>query len=280
MSYSFLNLGNWIDASLAETLGSSTSSQTALQDSALIREADRIHRRFLSAPRTEGNNEKWSWMDDEDYPFKTYDATALNGAISAGDATFDIDSATGFPSSGIVRITTSKDIVDYVQFESIASTTCTVSTTSGDEVIDIAQSDAAKVELGYALPSDFFKVLELYVDGVPYYEITTGQLPLAERYLIFGNFVFFPEDIGTRDVNILYQKGPTNLNTGDNSADRALTTQIPVDFLDYPFHMLNAYIQRQRRKFDSMQTELALAQEALSNALAVDINQSDDYIYA
>lgn len=279
MNYSFLTVGTIIDASLAETLGSSTSSQTALQDDALIREVDRINRRFLSAPYTEATNESWSWMDDEDFPFETYDATALTSGISAGASTFDVNSVTGFPDSGLVWIDTNKDIIDFVHYESKSSTTLTVSTTTGDETVDI-DHDTDHVELAYALPSDFGKAIEVYVDGTPYYEMKTRQLPIGNHYKIFGNFIVFPRDIGTRDVNLLYQRGATDLDTGNNTTDRAKETQIPVDFLDYPFHMLNAYIQRQRRKKESMADELALAREALDHALATDINQSEDYIYA
>jgi len=277
MIYSFLPVGTILDASIAETLGSSVSTQTSLQDEALVREIDRINRRFLNAPKTEATNESWSWMNDSEKVFETYDATALSAAISSGALTFAVSSVTGFPTSGRVWMDTSKDVIDIVDYSSISTLTLTVDTDG--EQVDI-DHDTDHVELLYALPTDFNRVLELFVDGTKFDPIDSDQLPLGRYYMLKGNYMLFPKDVGTRDVRLEYQKGATDLDTGDTTVDKARDTQIPVDFLDYPFHMLNAYIQRQRRKFDSMNTELALAAEALQNALSADINETDDFIYA
>lgn len=273
----FLTVQEIITVALNETLGSSTPTQSALLNPALIQEVNRINRRFIRAASTDGQNEAWSWMGEEEKVFETYNATALAAAISAGAATFTIGSATGFPSSGRVWIETSKDAVDIVDYESIASTTVTVSTTSGDETVDI-DHDTDHVELLYALPSDFAGAIELFVDGAEYFPSKTGQLPVGRRYELRGAYILFPRDIGTRDVTLRYEKGATNLDTGDESTDLLRDTQIPEDFLDYPKFMLMAYIQRNRRK--NWGDYLALADQALQEALTSDLNDTDDFIYA
>jgi len=277
--FSFIAVNTIITKALNETLGSSTPTQSALLNPALIQELNRINREFVRAPSTKGDNDHWSWMGQEEKIFPTFNATALDGAIAASAATFDVDSASNFPSSGRVWIETSKDAVDIVDFESVASSTVTVSTTSGDETVDIAHDDAAHVELLYALPSDFAQVVELFVDSIEYFSSKTGQLPIGRRYELRGGYILFPRDIGTRDVTLRYERGATDLDTGNESADLLLATQIPEDFMDYPVFKLMAYIQRNRRKSD-WTTYLQLAENALDEALTYDLNYSDNYIYA
>lgn len=274
----FLSTQSIITAALNETLGSSTPTQSALLNAALIQEVNRINRQFVRAPSTDGQNDAWSWMGEEEKVFETYDATALAAAISAGAATFTINSATGCPSSGRVWIETSKDAIDMVDFESRVTTTLTVSTATGAETVDI-DHDTDHVELLYALPSDFLSAIELFVDGAEYFPSKTGQLPIGRRYELRGAYILFPRDIGARDVTLRYEKGATDIDTGNESADLLRETQIPEDYLDYPKFMLMAYIQRNRRK-QNWGDYLTLADRALQEALTADLNETDNFIYA
>lgn len=206
----------------------------------------------------------WSWMQ-KITNFQSKASTTLNGAISSGAATLILTSASDFDSSGRIVIETSKNALDFVDYESKASNTLTVSTATGAETVNMAHTTLSRVEKMYALPSDYSKTKYLYVNSVDYpYERLDGW---PTGFTTYGGYILLPRGIGAQDCTLSYFKKGATI---DELTD---TTNIPSEFSRYAIERLKAHIYLIRRKREDVQTALTLAQECLEYALSHDSQQ-------
>lgn len=265
--YTFLTVANILDRARNEAIGSSTSQITALQDTQMIERIEQINEQFINAAHTRHHKGGWSWMEKSTV-FQSVDNTDLDGAIAAGAATLALTDASNFDSSGKIVIETAKNSIDFVDYESKSSNTLTVSTTSGDDVVDIAHADAERVEKLYQLPSDYAKTRKLFVDFFEYFYERANLFPHPTRYSTVGNYIFLPRDIGSEDITHYYEKKAATL---DETTD---TTDIPTAFQRYPIEMLKAHIFTIRRKRNDISFALQQAEQALEEALDYDVQRT------
>lgn len=256
---------------IAETIGSTTSSLTALQDSSLIREIDRINRKFINESNVNHPSGGWSWMEDVTN-FQTKVSTSINGALTTASTTVVFTADVGFDTGGgRVWIKTSKGSVDFVDYTSFSTLTA-----SGATDIDIAHADGEKTEKLYALPSDFAKAKRMMVDEREYFYEPAKLLPRASStryqptYSLRGSYILMPEDVGQNDVTFWYIKAPTDLSTGVDATDLAKYMDIPQEFDRYAVEILKSYIYRTRRMEQKANESLSLAQLELDQALMYD----------
>ena len=269
--YDFPTVGTVLTASVQETLGTVTTTVDAISTTALIRELDRINRQFIRAAHTKHDNKGWSWMEAV-YNFKTYASTTLNGSVSASAASIIVTSGTNFLSGGgQFAIQTSKGLIDFVTYTAKASNTLTTTAST----VNVAHSDAEICDLLYDLPSDFAKEKWMIVNQSAYEYIKySGNFPSFRQYTVYNGAILFPRNIGATDSTLVYDKQATDLNTGDESADQALSMDIPTDFLRYAIESLNAYIFMKKRRREDAQISMQLAEQTLRDALSYDINSS------
>lgn len=269
--YDFPTVGDILTGSVQETLGSATGNVEAIGTDALIREIDRINRQFIRAAHTKHDNKGWSWMEAVHH-FKTYGATALNGAISSGASSLTVDSGTNFRSDGgQFYLLTTKGLLDFVSYTT--KTGASIATTGA--TIEVDHTDGAWAELLYDLPSDFAKEKALTLSQVGYeYRKFEGLLPAGRSYTVYNGAMLFPKSIGAQDGTLVYDKQARNLNTGNAADDQLLELNIPTDFIRYATEMLNAYIFMKRRKREDAEISKALAEETLRDALSYDVNSA------
>lgn len=267
-TFTFATVGTIIDAAVAEAIGSSASSLTALQDLSLIRYTDWVNRQFLSAAHTQHGNDGFSWMKDQRDLFPTFAATSLASSAATGAVSITVASATGFPTSGQLFIRTANDAVEFVPFSAVAGVTITTS------ALSLAHASGEHVELCYALPTNFGKIKHVMVNSVQYFYEDVQDLPRYGHYTLNGGFIVFPYDFGAEDVTIVYDKKPTTVSTGVSVTDRATETDIPVEFQRYGIEMVKSYILTVRRKREDAAQAQGMAQLALQEALAYDISNS------
>ena len=274
-TYKFLTVEDARDAAINETIGSSSSSLTALQDKALTRQIDQINRKFIIEGHIRHPSSGWSWMEDTTI-FQTKNNTTLNGAITTSTTTVILTSGTDFDSSGRIWIresgTGSIDFVDY--------TGKSTHNLTGATNIDISHADDQKVEKAYAIPSDMAKVIRMIVDSQEYFPTRESHLlPTGGHYDHQGSYFVMPENIGTKDVSLWYQKSPLDLYTStastDNTAtDLAKSIDVPDSFFRYVVEYLKAYIWNVRRREEKIGVALDLAEAELSRALSYDITEA------
>lgn len=269
--YDFPIVGDILTGSVQETLGSTGGTIDALSNESLVRELARIDRQFIRAAHTKHDNKGWSWMEKVHH-FKTYPATALNGAVSAGVSPIIVDSVTGFlTAGGQLYILTSKGLVDFVSY--IAPVAVSLPITPA--TLDVDHVDGEWVELLYDLPSDFAKEKSLLVNQSGYeYQKYMGALPYSRSYTVYNGSILFPKGIGSQDCTLVYEKQPVDLDLADTSAAQALSMDIPTDFIRYVTESLNAYIFMKKRRREDAQISLQLAEGVLRDALAYDINSA------
>lgn len=263
-SYSFITTGTLIDQAVAEAIGSTASSLTALQDTALIRQVDWIDRQFVNAAHTSHPNEGWSWMTDQRDFFQTLASTTLSANAAEAAVSITVTSATGFPTSGQLFIRTSKDAVEFVPFSAVVGSTVTVS------ALSMAHLSGEHVELCYPLASTFGKIKRVMVNSVPYFYEDSLDTPSRGHFTFRGAYIVFPYDIGAEDITLVFDKKPTTLSTGDATVDRATSTDIPNDFHRYGVEMLKSYIFTTRRKREDAAQAKVDAETALLDALSYD----------
>ena len=270
--YDFPTVGEILTGSVQETLGTTTNTVDALSVTSLIRELDRINREFIRAAHTKHDNKGWSWMVAPPHHFQTYGATALNGSVSAGASSIIVDSITGFVAGGgKLYVLTSKGVVNVITYTSAASTTVPVTAST----VTFALADGAWTELLYALPSYFAKERDLLVNQTGYeYAQYRGILPSYRSYSVVDGYILLPKSIGSQEGTLIYEKKATVLSTGDDSADQLLSMNVPKDFVRYATEMLNAYIFMKKRRREDAQISMQLAEIALRDALAYDINSA------
>lgn len=267
-SYSFPTAETIVTQAVAEAIGSTASSLTALQTTALLKKLDQINRTFVNAAHTRHHGGAWSWMQDVTN-FQTKDGTTLNGALTTGSITSVLTDASDFDSSGRFWLKTSKGAIDFIDYTSKASNTL-----SGVTDIDMPHVDAEKAQKCYALPATFAKARKLIVNSSEYSYLKQELLPYQQTYYTRGAYIVMPEDIGEQDCTFYFEKAPTDISTGVDATDLAATIDIPEDFMWYAIRMLKAHMYLVRRKREDAQVETELAQQELSEALSYDVNQS------
>jgi len=194
--------------------------------------------------------------------FLTKGQTTLNGAVTAGAATFVLTSGTDFDSSGrVVIYDTSLNFVDY---SSKATHTLTV---GGGNAINIAWATGTKVEKLYALPSDYSKARELLVNSYPYRYERLDSFPSGGQYTTFGAYILMPQQIGAQTCTLYYEKKGATI---DELTD---TSDVPSDYARVIIEKLKAHIYLIRRQRYDVQTALTLSEEALQYALSMDTQQ-------
>ena len=208
---------------------------------------------------------------EEVHHFQSKAATALNGAVSSGASQIIVDSVSGFVSAGgQLYVLTSKGLVDFMTYTSGASTTVPVTAST----VNVSHSDGEVVEVLYALPTDYAKSKTLLVNTVPFEYTSLVQLPSYRFYSIYNGSMLLPKGIGAQDCSLIYDKKGRDLSTGDDTADRALSMNIPTDFIRYAQESLNAYIFMKKRRREDAAISKALAAETLQDALSYDISTS------
>jgi hypothetical protein len=261
-NYSFLLVSDIVDAAIAEAAGSTTSLLTALQDTQLIERVENLNAEFIRSAHTRHPMGGWSWMH-KTTGFQTVTNTTLDGAISAGDATFILTSASDWGNTGRSVIETANNALDFVDHESKSTNTLTVDTTPY-EVISIDHLDGARVEKLYPLPSDYAKSRIMYVNRTAYTYVRQDDYPGIGNFTTFGSYILMPRGIGARDVTLYYEKVPSTL-TGTTD-----TTNIPYSFQRWAIEKLKAHIYMVRRKRSDIATSLQLAEAELMSALDYD----------
>lgn len=250
-----------------EAIGSSSSSLGALQDSQMIEKVEQINSQFILTPRhLQGG---WSWMKKLTN-FQTKAQTNLDGAIVSGAASLDLTSASDFDASGRIVIETAKGALDFVDYESKATNTLTVSTATGAETINMSHADDERVEKLYAYPFDLGKIYKVIVNSNLYYFERFDGFPNGGYFTTYGQYFLMPRGLGAQDVTLWYFRKPATLTALTD------TTDIPADFQRYAIEMLKAHIFTIRRKRADIGTALTLAENALENALSVDMSELTD----
>lgn len=251
---------------VAEAIGSTASSLTALQTSALLRKLDQINRAFVNAAHTRHHGGAWSWMQDVTN-FQTKDGTTLNGAITTASTSVILTDASDFDSAGRFWIKTSKGAIDFVDYTSKATNTL-----SGVTDIDMSHATAEKAQKCYSCASTFAKARKLLVNSNEYTYLKQELLPYQSTYYTRGAYIVMPEDIGEQDCTLYFEKAPTDIFTGVDATDLASSLDIPEDFEWYAIHSLVAHIYRIRRKREDAIVEDQLADQILLEALNYDVN--------
>lgn len=269
-AHSFPTVETTRDQAIAETLGSSTSALTALQNAALIRQIDVINRKFVNEAHVRHPSGGYSWMEDL-VNFQTKSATTINGALTTASTSVVFTADIGFDASnGRIWIKTSKGAIDFVDYATFS--TLTASTASD---IDMAHASGEKTEKCYALPTTYAKAHRLILGTTDYeYMRSDGLLPWPGTYYTRGAYIVLPEGIREQDATFWFEKKPTDLSTGVEATDLAASLDIPEDFFRYPVEMLKAYIFTIRRMEDKAQYCLQLAEDCLQQALSYDISST------
>lgn len=263
--YSFPIAETVVNQALAETIGSSQSSLTALQTTGLIRKLDSIVRDFVNAAHIRHSNGGWSWMEDVTN-FQTKNATTLNGALTTASTSVVFTADVGFDATnGRIWVRTSKGAIDFIDYTAFATLTAT-----GATDIDIAHATGEKVEKCYALPTTYAKARKLFVNGGEYHYHDSDGNAYGNTYYTRGGFIVLPEGLGAQDATLWFEKKPTTLSTGVDATDLAASLDIPVDFMWYAIHKLKAHIFRVRRKREDADYCEAQGEEELLKALNYD----------
>lgn len=265
-NYSFPSCETAIDQAVTETLGSSASSITALQTTALIRQMDVINRAFVNSAHTRHSGGAWSWMQTSS-AFQTKDSTTVATAYTSGTSLTLTDSS-DYASTGSGWARTSKDAFEFVTWSANAGNVLTITALSLDYAV------GSRFETLYALPSDYAKARRLLVNGSQLDYRQQQDLPTHRTYYTRGAFIILPEGIGECDASLWYEKRPTDLSTGTDATDLALSLDIPHDFFRHAVESLKAYIYMIRRKEDKAQLSLQLADMELDKALSYDVTRT------
>lgn len=268
--FSFITASTLISTAKAEAIGATSSSIEAFQDTMMLAKVQQINAKFVNAAHTKHPLGGWSWMRKV-YNFQTKTNTSLNGAIASGAASFILTSGADFDDTGRSVIETAKGALDFVDHESKATHTLTVSTTTGAETVSMAHATGEKVEKLYPLPSDYSKARVLYVNTTVYPYERLDQFPSG--FTTYGSYILMPRGIGAQDCTLYYEK------KGNTISLLTSETNIPSELSQYAIEELKAYIYLVRRKRNDVQTALALAEDGLQYALSMDAQQQSNSEY-
>lgn len=139
--------------------------------------------------------------------FTTVADDTIASTVASGATSITLTLGTSFPSSGLC-------LVDKIPMSFTRSgAVLTVSATT-------REFDAgAVVQLGYAVPSDFWRAQELFVEGTAYGYQRRGdaEAVAAQSFVLYGDYIVLPEAVtGDQDVTVHYYKKPTaTLATAD-----------------------------------------------------------------
>lgn len=280
----FLTAGDVISTSRAETLGSTQSSITAIQDTALLSYLDWLDRDFEQRAFTMSNNEGWSFLNAK-VQYRTSLSTELADNITCGDLTFSVTDdlipgclllSGGDPDNptGALMIQDDNGGFDVVSFSNFADNIFTVDTTG--YTISTEHYAGENVEFLYQLPTDLGRIKHLYVDSQSKLYMHDGAgLPVAGHYKIWGSFILFPRDFGSHTVSLEYTKKSSGITTNNSKM------LIPKECSRYAIEMLNSFIYMKRRKREDSMLAKQEAFGILEHFLAYDINNdASESVYA
>ena len=259
----FLKISAITDVALEEAINATDSHVTAIGETRIVSWGQQLNARFIQEAHTRHTSGGWSWMRKTDN-FQTKSQTNLTSAISKGALTFVLDAEIDSDTSGRMVMETNKGALDFVDWESNVSTTYTVSTTSGDDLVTIAHGKD-KVEKLYELPSDYAKTMKLLVGTVPYFPSRDSYgWPTGRFYTQHGNFIMFSQQIGTQDVTHYYSRKAKALTSKSD------TTEIPRQLERWAIEMTLFHVFRIRRKRADAPASLELANEEMERFLQYD----------
>lgn len=269
--YTFSTVGDVVDQAIAESIGTTSSQITALQNKALIRMVDNINQNFIMAGQIRHHFGGWQWME-ETTAFNSITDTVLGAALDTTDITANITSTTGWATSGRFWVRSNKGSIDFVDYTGLSGSTLTgISGVSVDHVI------GESVGYCYALPAQFGKMRRVIVNTVEYFfDDRRYLLPYWGSYKMRQNYLVLPQSTtATSDITIWYEKKPTKLSNSTSTVDATgtdllLSLDIPNDFFRYSVESLKAYIFNVRRKPDLAAQSMQIAQEELDKALSYD----------
>lgn len=268
-NYTFPTVEVVRDQAIAETIGSSTSSLTALQDTAIIRQIDLINRKFVNEAHVRHPQGGWSWMEDVTN-FSTKSSTTINGALTTASTSVVFTEDVGFDAGGgRIWVKTTKGAIDFIDYTAFSTLTAT-----GATDIDMSHASGEKVEKLYALPSNYAKAHKVLLDAGELWYEHSPSLPCSGYFDTRGSYLLLPENTGSHDGTLWYEKAPSDLSTGTTATDLARSLDIPEDFSRYAVEMLKAYIFLVRRKEDKAQLCRQYAEECLEQALSYDLSST------
>lgn len=268
MTYdTFLTAQQILTPARDEAISSSSSQVTALQDTQMLEFINTLVSDFILAAHTQHHAGGFSWMRKTDN-FRTVSHNSLSAAISAGSATFTLNSATNWDTSGRSIIETNKGALDFVDHTNKSSNTLTVSTVTGAETVSFSHA-TDRVHKLYPVPTGFNRVHKLWVNNVPFKFVKfDGLFPIPCNFTTYGGYFLFPRGMYNADVTVLYERKPTVVTSLTTETD------IPREFLRYAVEMTLHHVYGIRRKRADAPTSLALAQIALEKALMYDSTDS------
>lgn len=267
-AHSFITAEEILSPSRDEAIGSASPQITALQNEQMIEFLHWLNGEFIMKAHLRHHAGGWSWMKKTSN-FSVYGHNALSAGISAGAATFALTSAANWDNTGRSVIETTRGALDFVDHESKSSNTLTVSTAQNAETVSIAHASGNWVHKLYAVPPDFGRVHQLWLNQVPYTEEKfSAMFPCGRRFCLHGQFFLLPRAVSAADATLLYEKAP---DTIDELSD---TTNIPRRFKRWAIEMTLFHLFRVRRKRGDLETTDTLAERALEMALNYDATQS------
>ena len=268
----FLTARQIVSPARDEALSSSTPQISALQDTQITEFIHWLNGEFVFAAHGSHANiiipssfTGFSWMKKTtNLSFVTHNS--LSAAAAASAATFSLTSATNWDNTGRTAFETTRGAVVFVDHESKASNTLTVSTATGAQTISIALASGSRANKLYALPSDFGRVHHLFVNTLPFAEEKmSGMFPRGGRFSVFGSYLFMPRGMYTADGTLLYEKAPTEIATLDT------TTNIPRRALRWAIESTLFHLFRIKRKRGDLVTTDQLAERELQKIINYDM---------
>lgn len=267
----FLDAGTIISTAVAEVIGSTSSLATGLQTSQLVGRVQSLNASFVTQAYTKHPLKGLSWMRVPTV-INTVAGSTLSAGVSAGDSTYTLTSASDFPSSGR-SVIYSQNILDFVDHSSKSTNTLTVSSTTGAQTISTSHDSGTAVEKLYAVPSDFLRPYALKTIGGEYrYKKFDASFPEAGSYSIYGDYILFPQSIGTSTFTLVYDKKPATITASTD------TTDIPDIYSRWIIEMLKAHICLLRRQRQDVNTYLTLAAQELADIYMMDATSTSNPI--
>lgn len=264
MNYTtFLTAQDILTAARSEAISSSNSQVTALQNEQMIEFVHTLNLDFILFAHTRHHARGWSWLR-KTHNFRTVTNNSLSAAIASGAATFTLNSASDFDDDGRVVIETNRGAMDFVDYESKASNTLTVDTTSGRETVSMSHS-TDRVHKLYKAPTNFGRVHQMWVNTVPFdYEKFNIGFPRPRFFTIYGDYFLMPRGMYVADASLLYEIKHNDITALSSE------TNIPREFQRWAIQYTLAHLFMIRRKREDMPTAMELAEMELQKALLFD----------
>jgi hypothetical protein len=255
-TYTYPNAGTIISKALSETLGSSASQPTALQNDVLLQELDIINSEWVETAQVNHPSKGWSWLSDKK-GYNTITPSTLSVGIAAGTTTLNMVDASQYDDSGAVMVTTSKGGTSIIEYTGKTPTSLT-----GASGVLLKHDANSVVYPLLALPDDCLKIKEVYVDGSEYHFNPQGAY--GSNYIVIDNYLVLPTCQQEKEVVVLYEKKNTVI------ADTNDLISAPTQYLRYHVEKLKEYIFNVRRMEDKESLARAKALEVITRALTLD----------